>query len=174
MTVNVTEKKITVQRREHPADVRYPGRTCQEILQAGMKLLGRLSSEEVEQLVQQYLVLDEEETAELFDSIQSGDVLGLGLAAEDGFTSKKFEVLEVHTGEDFLSVKNLHTKKDEELSFQQISVGYALGFAEILYRGDKPFGVSTEEVWTIHIHEKVEDGEEEKENSPTSPVSEEE
>lgn len=151
MTTQITEHKFTTKRKEHPNDVRYPCRSSQEILSAGLKLLSSLSQKDCDLLKKNELILDEEETAELYDAIQSKDIIGLALLREKGFISNKYEVLE-KTDQDYMICKNLKTEEKEEISFQDVSIGFALGFAEILYRDEKPFGISEDIEYTIKIH----------------------
>lgn len=161
MTMKVTEHKVTAKRKHHPNDGRYPCRSSQEVLQAGMKLMSSLSQPERDLMRQNDLILDEEETAELYDAIQVGDIIGLGILRKNGFISNKYEVVRIIDNEDYMLCKNLLTEDEEEVSFQDISVGFAMGFAEILYRDEKPFGVSENIEITLKIQEKEEEGDEE-------------
>lgn len=158
--MKVQEHTIQVKRKTHPNAVRYPCRTTHEILEAGRKLLFSLSQTELDLLLQNDLILDEEETGELFDAFQENDIIGLGILRSDGFYSNTYRIEKIHSGEDWLECENVYTKEIEEISFQDVSVAMALGFAEILYRNDKPFGVSDKYDFTIkyQIEEDGEDG----------------
>lgn len=163
MTMKVEEQTITVQRKNHPNDVRYPCRATHEVLEAGRKLLTSLSQEEKNELLENDLVLDEEETAELYDELKENDIIGLGILRKDGFRSNMYRIDKIHSGEDWMECENALTKEVEEITFQDISIAMALGFAEILYRDDKPFGVSDSYDFTIKY--EVEEDDDENEDS---------
>jgi len=163
---------IVTERKRHPNDVRYPCRGSHEVLDAGRKLMTFLNNDDpvqLDQLRDGQLILDEEETAELFDSIKKEDVIGLGTFRQTGhpnagFTSNMYTVEEVHPDEDYLECRNMRSEEIEEITFQDVSVALALGLAEILYRGDKPFGITNDIEWKISVQEK-----EEEEEDSTSP-----
>lgn len=152
MTMKVTEHVISTKRKKHPNDGRYPCRPSQELLHAGMKLMTSLSESDRALMKQNKLIIDEEETAELFDEIKEKDIIGVGILRKTGFIANKYEVTNIVKSNDYLVCQNLLTKEAEEISFQDISVGFAMGFAEILYRDEKPFGVSEEIEFTLKIH----------------------
>lgn len=156
MSMKVTEHKLMAKRKHHPNDGRYPCRSSQEILQAGMKLMSNLSQSERELMRQFNLILDEEETAELYDAIQIGDIIGLGILRKNGFISNKYEVVRIVDNADYMYCKNLLSKQEEEITFQDVSIGFAMGFAEILYRGEKPFGISEDIEITLTIQQEEE------------------
>lgn len=162
--MKVTEHTIITQRKRHPNDVRYPCRGTHEIMDAGRKLITSLSDDERDQMLAGDLILDEEETAELYDAVEVDDVIGLGIFRrtghpQAGFNSNMYKVVKIHEGDDFMECENMFSKETEEISFQDFSIALAMNLAEILYREDKPFGISNEEEWTIKIHEKEEDEE---------------
>lgn len=152
MTMKVTEHVISTKRKKHPNDGRYPCRPSQELLHAGMKLMTSLSESDRALMKQNKLIIDEEETAELFDEIKEKDIIGVGILRKTGFIANKYEVTNIVKSNDYLVCQNLLTKETEEISFQDISVGFAMGFAEILYRDEKPFGVSEEIEFTLKIY----------------------
>lgn len=166
MTMKVQEHTISVERKNHPNAKRYPCRSTHEVLEAGRKLMTSLSPEDLELLSQNDLILDEEDTEELFDEIKENDIIGLGVIKTDGFYSNTYRIDKIHAKEDWMSCENALTKELEEISFQDISIGLALGFAEILYREDKPFGVSSHYDFTYKIeYEAKEDDEESEDNT---------
>ena len=175
MTMTVTEHSVTTKRKKHPNDGRYPCRASQEVLNAGMKLIGILSAKERILFKENELVLDEEESAELYDNLKVGDVIGLGLLRKPGyylgagFSAHQFEIKAIIKGEDYLLCINRRSKEEEEISFQDVSIGLALGFAEILYREEKPYGVSEDEVWNFTIkHEETEESKKTDEDAASS------
>ena len=97
MTMTVTEHLITTKRKLHPNDGRYPCRSCMEILSAGLKLITSLSTEERELLKTNQLILDKDETEELFLSMKEKDIIGIGLVRKTGFTANKYEIVNQST-----------------------------------------------------------------------------
>lgn len=175
MTMKVTEHVISTKRKKHPNDGRYPCRPSQELLHAGMKLMTTLPESDRALMKQNNLIIDEVETAELFDEIKEKDIIGVGILRKNGFIANKYEVTNIVKSNDYLVCQNLLTKEAEEISFQDISVGFAMGFAEILYRDEKPFGVSEEIEFTLKIHsDEKEDGDasSEEEKKETAMASE--
>lgn len=159
MTMKVQEQTISIDRKQHPNAVRYPCRATHEILEAGRKFISSLSQEERDLLLQNDLILDEEETTELFDAFQENDIIGLGILRPNGFHTNTYRIEKIHSGEDWMECENAYSKEMEEITFQDVSVGMSLGFAEILYRNDKPVGVSDKYEFTIKY--EIEETEEE-------------
>jgi len=167
-TMNVTEHVIVTERKRHPNDVRYPCRGTHEVLDAGRKLLTFLYDDDPSQfdlLNEGKLVLDEEETAELYDSFQEEDVIGLGLFRPTGhpnagFSSHMYTVEKIHADEDYMDCRNMFSHEIEEITFQDVSVALALGLAEILYRDEKPFGISNDIEWKVLVSEQADEEEE--------------
>lgn len=149
MTMKVQEQTITIQRKNHPNDVRYPCRPTHEVLEAGRKFITSLSPQERNLLLKNDLILDENETSQLFDEFKENDIIGLGILRKDGFHSNMYRIEKIHVGEDWMECENAYSKEIEDISFQDVSTGIALGFAEILYREDKPYGVSDSYEFTI-------------------------
>jgi hypothetical protein len=166
MTVEIKDSfKITAKRREHPNAIKYPGRPAMEFgTTAVRKFLDDLNEEQREALLDGTLVVEEEASAEFFDSILEGDVVGLGLFygldAKKQPAAYKFKILEIDRDRDVMKARNVtweHPKRPEyqgeevELAFEDFSVGLGLGFGEILERDGKPFGVSEEIEYTVNI-----------------------
>lgn len=183
MTVKVKEQTISIERKHHPNAGRYPCRSTHEVLEAGRKFISTLSASQRDDLLNNDLVVDEEETAELFDSFEENDIIGLGVIRSDGFYSNTYRIDKIHKNEDWMECENSLTKEIEEISFQDVSAAISLGFAEILYREDKPYGVSDTYDYTIKYNyndEEISEEEmenrlkesEEKANNPPEPKEE--
>lgn len=178
-TMDVTEHVIITERKRHPNDVRYPCRGSHEVLDAGRKLITFLHNDnpaQLEELKEGKLILDEEETAELYDSFQEKDVIGLGMFRptghpNSGFTSNMYTIEKIVEGEDYMECRNMRSSEIEEISFQDVSIALALGLAEILYRDDKPFGISNEQEWKILIPNEVDEAEKDESATPATQTS---
>lgn len=162
MTTKTIEHKIKTTIKNHPNEIKYPCRSCQEIIHASYSLLSTLDQEQCKLLFTNDLILNEEETAKLYDEIKVEDIIGVGILRKRGWTANQYKIKEV-TDKDFLICENRFNNQIEEISFQDVSVGLALGFAEILYRDEKPFGISTEKEYNVKIKVNEEDLKEGKE-----------
>jgi hypothetical protein len=109
-------------------------------------------------------VYNEEDSAEFYDSIFEGDVVGLGvlygLGEKKEPTAYKFKIQKIFPGEDKMLARNVtweHPKRtyrgeEVELTFQDISCAFGMGFGEILERDGKPFGVAEEVELTVKVY----------------------
>jgi hypothetical protein len=141
------DREFTIKMRKHPSAPRYPGRANQELGAAITKFLSLLDVIEREQFADRSLIVDEDDTATEFDSVLSGDTIGIALEFEDGYISTQVKVDNV-TG-DIIYGQDIFTEDDIEITFEEISVARAMGYFEILYRPDAdgknvPYGVDTD------------------------------
>lgn len=155
--------KVKTKRKEHPNATKYPGRPSLEFGTALRKFLCDLTPEQAEKFADRDLVFEEEVTAEFYDSIQEGDIVGIGLLyginPKNEPSAHKFKILKINKGEDTMIARDVsfeHPKskykgEEIELTFQDISCAFGMGFAEVLERDGKPFGVSEE----IEIEVKI-------------------
>lgn len=173
MTVEIKEEfTVKSKRKEHPNARKYPGRPSMEFGTGLRKFLGDLTSEEMKQFQEGSLVFEEEASAEFFDSVLPGDVVGLGLLRGlDGQPcAYQWKILAVDRDADTMQARNC-TWEDEkkhpgykgderELTFEEFSCGLGMGFGEILERDGKPFGVSEEIEQKVVIYGEKEEKEE--------------
>ena len=165
MTVEIKDTfKVKTKRKEHPNASKYPGRPSLEFGTAVRKFLSEITAEQAEQFAESELVYEEEITAEFYDSILEGDIVGLGLFY--GLNDKqqpsahKFKILKIYPGEDKMVARDVtyehpkrnYTGPERELTFQDISCAFGMGFGEILERDGKPFGVSEEIELTVNVY----------------------
>lgn len=156
MTVKVTDATNTfkITRKNHPNERMYKGRATMETQGAITQALECLDEQQFGELALGTLIYDEESTAELFDSILPGDIIGLcGLEPLVGWVSHQWEVLETDSDLDMLKCKQRYSPHKEKLiTFEDVSIGLLLGRAEILLRDGKPYGLTDEEMnMTVQI-----------------------
>ena len=187
MTVKHTEFKIKGKRKLHPNEKNYPGRPSVEIQNLFLQVMECLESDEMEQVLQGTYIGDEERTSELFDSIEVGDIIGVATFEEGrGWVPAQWKVMEIPEGADVLTcIPRIEVRKDENLEdfeklaerrsiyYEDISIGLLMGRAEILLRGDKPFGVSEEVEYKVLLpytvnEERVAEIQAEEDNSAIS------
>lgn len=174
MTVKIAESNtFKVTRKDHPNERMYLGRATMETQGALNQALECLSSEEFDKLALGTLIYDEESTAELFDSIQVGDVIGLcGLEPRVGWTSHQWEVLSIEKDLDMLKCKQRHPPhKEKIITFEDVSIGLLLGRGEILLRDGKPYGLSEDEQsYNVSIVDLSKEKDEKDSQETTAPV----
>lgn len=168
MTVEKVDTfKMKGKRKEHPMARKYPGHPSQEFGNAYTKFLMDLEPDEMEDFRKGTLVFEEEIVAEFYDAILEGDLIGLGVfngVKEFDIThpcAYKFKVTKVHPGEDRITVMNVsfegvrgyeHSMQEIDLYFEDISHAFGAGFADILEREGKMFGVDEEIEYNIAIY----------------------
>jgi hypothetical protein len=121
-----------------------------------MKLMGILEPEQLSELENKSLVLDEESTAQLFDSILPGDIVGVGQFQDGkGYVATKMKIEKIE--DDILygkDISNMKNQFDIEITFEDVSIANSIGFAEILMRDDKPYGVDLEVEYKVRLVEE--------------------
>lgn len=165
MTVKHTDITVKGKIKKHPNEKLYPGRPCFETGNAFMQALECLTEDEFNQMLNKTLIYDEESTAELFDEIKPGDIIGVcGHEEGIGWVAKQWEVLSIDPESDTMECLTRYKPAEQRtLYFEDISIGMVLGLAEILLRDDKPYGIETEVEYKVRfLHdEHVDTGESE-------------
>lgn len=163
MTVEIKDTfTIKTKRKEHPNAGKYPGRPSMEFGSSINKFLSKIGISNSDAFERGEFIYEENTTAEFFDSILPGDVVGLGLLKgfnEYGMNeyckpcAYKFKILSVDKEKDIIQARNVtfeHPKNKDyvgtevQITFEEVSYALGMGFGEILERGGKPFGVSEE------------------------------
>jgi len=164
MTVKISDNtSIKFTRKNHPNERMYNGRPTMETMNAVMQALECLDDDEFSKLATGELIYDEEATAELFDSFEVGDVIGLCAMVEGkGWIPEQWTILDIDVQGDKLFVESRYEPKIErDIFFEDISVGLLLGRAEILLRDNKPYGLSDEDmqvnITIVDLSKKTED-----------------
>lgn len=165
MTVEIKDTfTVKTKRKEHPNASKYPGRPSLEFGTALRKFLSDITEEQAEKFADKDFVFEPEVTAEFYDSIIEGDIVGLGLLyglnEKNEPSAHKFKILKINSGEDTMLARDVtyeHPKRNYkgqeiELTFQDISCAFGMGFGEILERDGKPFGVSEEIEIKVNVY----------------------
>jgi hypothetical protein len=191
MTVeNNSSFVVKTKRKEHPQAVKYPGRPTMEISSALTKFMCDVGDANVDSMLEGEYVFEEEVTAEFFDSLQIGDVVGLGCTKglnEIGENPHKmacayqFKILDIDKDNDTLKARNVtYESRDEkkkskyqesevEITFQDVSYAIGMGMADILERDGKFYGVSEEIEMKVNIV-NLDEKKTAEENATVSPV----
>lgn len=160
MTMKITEEQtVKIRRKNHPNEGKYGGKASMETASALTKLLSILEPSQLEELEERKLILNEESTAELFDSIQTEDVIGVAYFKDnEGLVSTKMKVSKIEN-DIIYGTDIVYSKKNFpiEVTFEDISLANAIGFAEILYRDNVPFGVDLDVELKVRLWEEQKD-----------------
>src|SRR5690606_25483658 len=149
MTIQNKEVTLKIKNKKHPSASRYPGRANYEVNKTFTPFLLNLSSEEIEKFENFELFLEETEAREEFSTVLVGDKIGFLAKYENGMVSSIGEVLEIKN--DAFILQDQYSKEEVQLGFAEASVGRAVGYFEILYRNDKPYGIPEEEEVTVNV-----------------------
>jgi len=169
--MTIVNKSFTVKskRKEHPNAVKYPGRPSMEFGTAVRNFMFELNDQEMDAFVEGKYVFRQDVSAQFFDSVEENDVIGVGLLkglnehGENHYNEPaayKFKVLDIDKNRDIIKARNVtfESKKNDkykgtemELTFEDLSCAFGMGFGEILERDGKPFGVSEEIEIKINI-----------------------
>ena len=142
-------KTITVKIKNHPKDHLYLGRQCRDHLNGIMKFMSSGKSIPDLQMNQEWL-----------KKVKIDDIVGLE------HSQYKVTALEA----DCLSAINAMTKQEVKITPEDLTMAVGSGFAEILYRKGKPFGIkSTKKIkFTIIDHSVKEDETKEEAKEPVA------
>jgi hypothetical protein len=143
---NYEQIKTKVKRNKHPDEWKYPGRNGNEHKMALLSYMRKLSKEQVGLLSKGQFIFDPENTNKFFDEIKVGDLVGI--------KDTTYKVLS--KDQDGFKGEVRNTDKVVDISLPAIDFGLATGFAQILWRGDAPYGVDAEEEVTILIKKPLE------------------
>ena len=157
---NVVKRTVTVKVKEHPNAFRYPGSATGDYFHAQVDYMTSLSEGEKELHSLGALVRDPAKVMEFVDTVEVGDVVGVGM-----------NTLEVESkgGMSLVCKNKLLKETGIDVSMMELDEAIGMGYAEILYRDGKPYGVDqTKEVNVTIIGGK---GEVDTAASPVLPTS---
>jgi hypothetical protein len=130
-------KTITVKVKHHPNEYLYLGRQCRDHLNGIMKFMASGKS-----------IPDLEMNKEWLKKVKIDDIVGL--------EHSQYKITALET--DCLSAINAMTKQEVRITPEDLTMAVGSGFAEILYRKGKPFGIkSTKKVKFTIIDHSVKD-----------------
>lgn len=177
---------VKTKRKEHPNASKYPGRPSMEFGHSFRNFLSDIGQENVDDFIDGKYIFEETLSADFFDSIQVGDVVGIGLVKglnefgenkHNEPAAYKFKILEIYKERDIMKARNVtfespkgkHKGTELELAFEDLSCALGMGFGEILEREGKPYGVSEEIELKVKIV-KVEGEDNQQASAPNTTV----
>lgn len=149
MTIQVKEVTLKIKNKKHPSAARYPGRANYELNKTFLPFFTDLSPEDIEKFESFNLFIDETESREEFATVMVGDKIGFVAKYDNGMVSSIGEVLEIKP--DIFVLKDIYNNQEIDLTFAEASVGRHIGYFEILYRNDKPYGIPEEEEVKVNV-----------------------
>jgi hypothetical protein len=176
----VTSTKVQVRNKSHPRRKFYNNACCYEILKESFSLLRKYPSllTDVEAGT---VVGDPERLSGFWEEIHEGDLVGLGtwvpgqgwlnrllLVKRKSSSKKKTRTKKGPVNPGTLRCKLVDSRGEPEegqvtVTGAQISVGLEAGFAEILYRDGRPYGIDEYTTWTVNMHGLPVSGEQQEE-----------
>jgi hypothetical protein len=128
----VTTKTVTVQIKDHPRHMYYTGRQASDHLNALMNYMVARNPD----------VRDTARVQTFLKKVKVDDLVGIG--------HKGYKVVGVDMNKLTLDVQNAQ-KNNETLSTDDLEMALGMGFCEILYRNNKPYGIKTTKKVKLNI-----------------------
>lgn len=157
----VKEHKVKVKIKHHPDEQKYAGHTTNDHRDAMLKQLCKMADDYNLPYSDSNFLFDADKTKEFLASLKKDDIIGI--------QHDRYLVTDVPgTHETALNALLVPSKVEASVSLQEVDKALEGGFAQILYRDDKPYGVPEYEEVTFKIinktkqqteEEKEEDGE---------------
>ena len=134
----VTEQKVKIKVTKHPREMFYEGRSTRDHMNAQVEYLNSSPTIPDPKLIKGFL-----------KKLKVGDIVGV--------EHNQYKVEEV-TKERFSGI-DLRSKQEYQYDPDRLTMAIGMGFAEILYRNDKPYGIALEKEVTVKIvsHKKEEE-----------------
>jgi hypothetical protein len=138
----VTEQTVKVKVTKHPREMFYEGRSTRDHMSGMMEYLNGGPTVPDPKLIKRFV-----------KGLKVGDTVGV--------EHNQYRVEQV-TKENFVGV-DLKTKKEMDLTPELLTIAIGSGFAEVLYRNGKPYGIELEREVKIKIvnHTKEDEPKEE-------------
>ena len=127
----VTEQKVKIKVTKHPREMFYEGRSTRDHMIAQVEYLNSSPTIPDPKLIKGFV-----------KKLKVGDIVGV--------EHNQYRVEKV-TKENFVGI-DLKTKQEFEPEQDRLTMAIGMGFAEILYRNGKPYGVELEKEVTVKIH----------------------
>ena len=150
--VEEREEIIQTDRKYNPDDGKYQGgRQNQELMMANIKLFEMLSPEQELDYSNGVLLYDEERTRDFMGMLESGDLVGLKTEMYKVVSVGENELSLIARKYDKYARKFIFEGEEEVLSIYELDNALSLGFGQILYRNDKPFGLDKEMAYKVRV-----------------------
>jgi hypothetical protein len=133
-----TEQKVKVKVTKHPREMFYEGRSTRDHMVAQVEYLNTSPTIPDPKLIKGFV-----------KKLKVGDIVGV--------EHNQYRVEEV-TKESFVGI-DLKTKQEYHSEQDRLTMAIGMGFAEILYRNGKPYGVELEKEVTIKIVDRTKEQE---------------
>lgn len=149
----VREEIITADRKYHPNDYKFNGmqQSSQDLLMAQLKMFEKLTPDQEIEFEAGTLIYDEERTRDFMDAMLVGDIVGV--------RNTMYRIVSVND-DGFVGCPRGYNKYDrkyhfdtpeETVSIYDLDAALTMGFGEILYRNDKPFGLDDEMTYKVVV-----------------------
>ena len=130
------EQKVKIKVTKHPREIFYEGRSTRDHMNAQVEYLNSSPTIPDPKLIKGFV-----------KKLKVGDIVGV--------EHNQYKVEKV-TKESFVGI-NLKTKQEYESDQDRLTMAIGMGFAEILYRNGKPYGIELEKEVTVKIVDNTKD-----------------
>jgi hypothetical protein len=127
---NTIEKKIKVKITKHPREIFYEGRSTRDHMNGLMQFLNTDPVIPNPKIVNKFL-----------KTVRVGDIVGV--------EHNQYKVVEFINSN--ISGIDVKTNKQKQISLEELTMALGSGFAEILYRDGKPFGIKLQKEVKVRI-----------------------
>ena len=147
------EEIITTDRKYNPDDFKYNGmqQRSQDLMSAQLKLFEQLTPDQEIDYENGTLLFDEDRTRDFMDAIEKNDIVGIKNTMYR-ITSVDADALTGSPrGYNKYDRKYHFDTEEETISIYDLDNALSLGFGQILYRNDKPFGLDNEMTYKVRV-----------------------
>jgi hypothetical protein len=147
------EEIIETERKYNPDDYKYTGQPSnQELMMARIKLFETLTPSLESDYENGVLLVDEDRTRNFMSALETGDILGLNTEMVKIQTVNDDDVVVVSRRWDRASRKYTFENSEERtVNIYELDNALSMGFGQILYRNDKPFGLDKEMAYKVRV-----------------------
>jgi hypothetical protein len=142
---SIKEEILKIKRKEHPNHRKYIGKKTFDHHQALLDLVMKLSDEENERFVNPNDFIKKEQLDKFLAEIKPKDIIGI---------EEQLIILTKKTDNGIIGDDFYGKKTDIFIPIKNIDIALCMNCCEILYRDEKPYGVSEEVNIKIRTFEK--------------------
>lgn len=150
--VETREEIIKADRKYHPDDQKYTGQLSnQELMMAQIKLFETLTPEQEDAYSNGTLLVDEERTRDFMGALEKNDIVGIRTQMYRITGVEDEQVLGVPRTWNKYNRKFEFEGEETPISIYDLDLALSMGYGQILYRNDKPFGLDKDMTYKIIV-----------------------
>jgi hypothetical protein len=147
--VETLDVAVTVKR--HPNEFKYLGSERDEHFKGLLEFMHKLTPEQHQLFQKDKLFWEPEKTQALFDEIKPDDFVGVNHSTYK-VLEKGLKTLTLAEIKEYAKAQKANCFYDTvTISLEELSVALGQGFAEILYRDEKPYGIEQKKIVKVQV-----------------------